>query len=544
MNHSDSAVADVPASGPPRLESSIPSSRAIVARRALIGAALLGIAADPLLRNPPWGLGLVVWMMAFAIVAATLARLAGRALSLESRAWLAAAVLFAAGLSWRDAGMLQFFDVVAMLASLVLLNLSMSANPVSGLTGARIRDLILAAFSSGLSVAAAAVPLVVYDAALATELHPSTEGNARRIGKALMITAPVLLVFTLLLIQADPVFGSYLTLPKVDFATIISHIVVAGFFAWVVAGWLRRSLLAPRDAATSADITFPVSLGATDVTVALGALNVLFAAFVIVQIQSLFGGEALVLRTTGLTYAAYARSGFFELMFVAGLLLPLLLCARALIPASDRRTLRLFQRYALPLVLLLGAVMASAGVRMKLYVQYYGISTDRLYATAVMVWLAIVFVWLAVTVLRSRPSFFATGLVASGFGVLVILNVLNPDALVARENLARGASGHSGAAGADLRYVASLGGDAIPLLLSTLTGSSESADTVEQHNRCAAARIVLARWTGGRRLWMTANWTEWNLARVQATQAVREYEPQLRRLACPETPAVERRTSP
>ena len=512
-----------------------PFARAIIARRVLLGAVLLGVLADLLLRDHPWGVGLLAWMAVFAIVAVAIVRQDGRPLPLESRTWLALAVLFAAGLSWHDSELLLVFDVLAMLTSLVLLAMSLDAIPVRGLAVARVRDLIRAALGTGLAVASGVAPLLMRDAELHDALRPAHEGSARRIGRALVITAPILLVFTILLTQADPVFGSFFTFLDLDLKEALSHVVLAGFYAWVVAGWLRRSLLAHPVAGTPAT-PLPLQLGTTDVTLVLGALNVLFAAFVVVQVGWLFGGEALVLRTTGLSYAEYARRGFFELTSVAGLLLPVLLGAQALIPESDVRALRFHRRLAVPLVVLLGAMMLSAGARMRLYVQYYGISTDRLYATAFMTWLAIVFVWLALTVLRSRPRTFATGLVASGLAVLFTLNLLNPDALVARSNLARGDAGRTGAAGADPRYVASLGGDAIPVLVSALTAPEAGADAAARGARCAAARIVLEGWAGKRGARMTESWTQWNLARSRATQAVRDHEAQLRQLACPEIP--------
>ena len=475
-------------------------------------------------------------MAVFATVVLALARESGRPLSRENGIWLAVAVLFAAGLSWRDSEVLLAFDVLAMLIALGLLAMSFNAIPVRGLALARVRDLIRAAFGTGFEVSTGVVPLVMRDAEFHT-LPSSTDGSAKRIGRAILITAPILLVFTLLLTNADPVFGSFFKLPDFRIDVALSHIVIAGFFAWVVAGWLRRSFLPHPGAAGTPATAFPFTLGATDVTVALGALNVLFAMFVIVQIGWLFGGEALVLRTTGLSYAEYARRGFFELMWVAGLLLPVLLSAQALIPASDVRALRFFRRLAVPLVVLLGAIMFSAGARMGLYVQYYGISTDRLYATSVMIWLAIVFVWLAFTVLRSRPRLFATGLVVSGFVVLFTLNVLNPDALVARANLARAEAGRTGAAGADPRYVASLGGDAVPVLVSALTAPEITADTAARSARCAAAQTLLDRWTGQRLAQTDHVWPQWNIARKGAAQTVRTHEAELRQLACPETPA-------
>src|SRR5687767_5984364 len=157
---------DAATAGP--VGSAATSARGLTARRVLLGAVILGILADPLLRNEPWGLGLLVWMVAFAIVAITLVRQSARTLSAESITWLVAAVLFAACLAWRDTGPLQFFDVVAMLTALVLLAMSLSAVPVPGLAFARVRDLIRAAFGTGLDVATGAIPLVLRDAELHT----------------------------------------------------------------------------------------------------------------------------------------------------------------------------------------------------------------------------------------------------------------------------------------------------------------------------------------------------------------------------------------
>ncbi len=56
-------------------------------------------------------------------------------------------------------------------------------------------------------------------------------------------------------------------------------------------------------------------------------MNLLFLAFVLVQLRFLFGGSGLEEQRVGLTYAEYARHGFFELVVVAVLVLPLILGA-------------------------------------------------------------------------------------------------------------------------------------------------------------------------------------------------------------------------
>ncbi len=508
----------------------MPSPRALTARRALRNAVLLGIIADPLLRNGPWGLGLFAWIVALAAATIALVRADGRAVAVETKIWLLIAIVFSGMLAWRDSEMLYGVNVLAMLIALVLVAMSINGIPVASVAAARVRDVLSAGMRTGIDVMIGVFPLVMRETQFNTVRHPATGAKARRLAKAIAIALPIVIVFAMLLTQADPVFGSFVRIPNID----LSHVIVAGFFAWVVAGWLHRSFLARTDEQTPVTTTsLPFAIGATDLAFVLGALNVLFAAFVVVQIGWLFGGESLVLRTTGLSYAAYARRGFFELIWVAALLLPTLLCARALIPADDLRALRLFRRLAIPLVILLGAIAASAVARMSLYIRYYGLTDDRIYASAFMVWLVLVFAWLGLTVLRLRPRTFVAGMAVSGFAVLFALNCINPDAYVARDNLVRGSWHTTGAPRTDLAYLASLGGDAVPLVLPSLTVPAVVADSALQRVRCAAAKIILDRWTGERRLAMVRNWAQWNLARTHAAQAVRAHEGELRQVTCP-----------
>ncbi|HEX8127871.1 MAG TPA: DUF4173 domain-containing protein, partial [Pyrinomonadaceae bacterium] len=141
------------------------------------------------------------------------------------------------------------------------------------------------------------------------------------------------------------------------------------------------------------------SLGAVEVGVVLGLLNVLFACFVAVQFRYFFGGAARVMAITELTYSEYARRGFFELTWVAGLVLPLLLGAHALLRKKSPAAVRIFRPLAGAQVALLFVIMASAIARMRLYQSAYGLTELRLYTTAFMLWLGLVFVWFAWTVL-------------------------------------------------------------------------------------------------------------------------------------------------
>ena len=517
--------------------------RAARARRALVAAAALGILADMLLRDGPVGIGLVLWMLLLAasIVALTWHR---AELSREQAWWIAAAVLFSGGLAWRDSEVLQFFDFAATLAILCLLSFVLAGAPQTSVLTARVRDLVLGAVHAATSAFGGVVRLVFKDADLRGAVSRPAVGGPQALKtalRALIITIPLVLIFGALFREADPVFASIVRIPAFDLGPIISHVVVAGFFAWIVAGWMRGALVSPENR-PNASGTLP-TIGVVELTTMLGALNVLFGSFVIVQIGWLYGGQDLVQRTTGLSVAQYARRGFFELVWVSMLTLPVLLGVHAVLPAEDRRMTRRFRALAAPLLVLLGAVMISALVRMQLYVRFFGLSVDRLNATAIMTWLAIVFVWFALTVLRGWARPFAAGMVISGMGVLATLNAVSPDALVARVNISRARErGAAAADSLDRWYLARTSGDAVPVLVPLLLAPPMSKPgtatrVAELSDRCRAVDQLLDRWAydpvdeqGKIR---ERSWTSWNYGASRARRIVRANETALRATTCP-----------
>lgn len=264
------------------------------------------------------------------------------------------------------------------------------------------------------------------------------------------------------------------------------------------------------------------SLGAVEVGVVLGLLNVLFACFVIVQFRYFFGGAARVMSITELTYAEYARRGFFELTWVAGLVLPLLLITHALLQRKERPAVaeRIFRPLAGTQVALLFVIMASAVARMRLYQSEYGLTELRLYTTAFMLWLGLVFIWFAWTVLvRSSRQRFACGALVAAFITVGLLHLLNPDAYIVRANAAHARAGRA----FDAAYAASLSADAVPALISALPSLSRD-------ERCLVARELSARWSGPAP-W--EDWRSWSLARSRAWRTVSAHQEELREATCP-----------
>jgi hypothetical protein len=525
-----------------------PTERALLARRILLEALFLGGLGDSLLREGP-GIGLFLWSVAFAITVVRLIHRHGEGFRREQIGWLAAMLVFAGFFGWRDSAGLLFYDFVATVGAGLLLAATLGAgSPIRSILGQRVRDLARAiAFAVRTSVTGVVGPVRESDIGVRSSWY---QGRAPAAVRALILTMPLLLIFGLLFANADPVFGSLLSLPDLQLDVIASHVFIAAFVMWATAGWLHGAFATAARAATP-ERQPSLSLGTLDVTAILGGLVALFGAFVAVQVGWLFGGEQLVRSTTGLGYAEYARHGFFELVWVSLLVLPVLLGTRALIRDGDTTAVRRHRLLAVPLLVLLGGVMASALGRMALYVHYYGPSTARLYASVFMCWLAIVFVWFGLTILRGRTRDFAAGMTITGFLTLAGLNLVNPDALVARASVERAnaalavtdslaATAHtSGTAKPsspiDYFYLTwGLDADAASevvraLLAPPVARPSTAAREAEVRSRCDAVRQLLERWGPKAR---ATDWRRWNVGAWQARQEVRSQESALRGVTC------------
>lgn len=500
------------------------------ARALLWQASLLGVSGDALLRDGPFGPGLSIWVAVLALAALSLTWSGGRRVPREAALWLGVAVSLATCLAWRDADALRFLDLVAAASALGLAAVALR-DPALALAAPRLRDTLWAVRAIVFATARGIVPLALREL-FAGDRSASARGRARVTLRLALIVASLLFVFGSLLRSADPIFASLVSLPDLDVATIVSHLFLVGFFAWIAGGWAYGALVESPTSRRAPD-RLPITLSALDLTTALGTLVVLFGAYVLTQLGWFFGGEKFLHATTGLTAAQYARRGFFQMVWVVALVVPLLLATRAALPpepALQRRHTLL----ALPVVGLLGAMILSAALRMRLYVQYYGLTAERLYTLVFMGWLAIVLALLAATVLRERGRPFVAGSAVSALVMLFGLHVAVPDVIVAHVNLARAAS--PAAEPLDLPYLARLSGDAVPLAVRATLRPPPAAqwDAIEADAHCAAASRLLRRWgptsrTAERHRSVGA-WRTWNAGEARALRAVGERSADLRRL--------------
>ena len=258
------------------------------------------------------------------------------------------------------------------------------------------------------------------------------------------------------------------------------------------------------------------TIGSIEISVILGLINLLFLAFVIVQIPYLFGGMDLVQTTPDFKLADYARRGFGELVIVSALVLPILLISHWLLRKESPLNEKIYRALAFVQIGLLFVIMISAAQRLLLLTGNlgYGLTTVRFYPMAFMVLLALVFVWFGVTVLRGMRQRFAWGALWLALFTLGTLHVLNPDDFIVRTNFRLMQQGR----GFDVHYNSSLSDDAIPALFEFLP-------QMDIYNKCAVKekfldRLHVKKESNDFRSW---NWSR-HIAKNQMTQFSKNWD--------------------
>lgn len=475
-------------------------------RQIALACLTLGLLADQLVNVPGRpGLNVALWALVGTAMLWLVSRHRETPVSRETWWFVGGALTFAGLLVLRDAEALAVFCIFS---GVVLLGLAAGRGALAWARQAHIVDVAAAAVRVAALIAIG--PLGWSVGAARQDAEPAYAGSGswsrlRMIARGTVMALPPLIVVTALLANADPVFERVMQKALFGLEPLLEHAAFIAVIAWFLSGYLR-AFLVDDDVIERVRIPRP-ALAPSEIAVAVTLLNIVFIVFLAVQVRYLFGGASLVEVTEGLSFAEYARRGFFELVAAAAFVVPVLLVADWAAADHQMRDRRLLRATSTVLVLLLAGVLASAAYRMRLYQDAYGLTEQRLYVSIFMVWLTGVLGWLAATVLRGRRRGFVFAAAVGGLACIAALHVLNPHALIARVNISRAASG----AEIDASYLRTLSADAVPTLIAKLPALPEA-------ERCQVAAMLKERWSGER----PGGWRTWNLGDARARKLVAE----------------------
>ncbi|ASA20848.1 DUF4153 domain-containing protein [Paenibacillus donghaensis] len=331
----------------------------------------------------------------------------------------------------------------------------------------------------------------------------------------LCIAFPLLLVVVSLLGAADGVFQQMLgqlpeLLARASFGEGIGRtlwlvLLGLGFFGLVWGYVVPHKYNWNERPAGLEGVLEPVVLRMDPVilTTVLVAVNAVYVLFVFVQFTYLFGAWDGVLPA-GSSYAEYARSGFFELVLVTGINFVILMFA--LLPANSAVTPLLRRMISLLLYVLVGCslvMLYSAFTRLTLYEEAYGYTYIRFLVHACMLMLGLLLVLAAVRIGREHFPLVKCSLVVLLLGY-VLMNYLNMDDIIAKQNVARYQTGGE----VDADYLSRLGPGATKVLIRF---SRDHEGVLDSY-----LRADLETETG-------RSWQSFNAAKYSARRALENY---------------------
>jgi hypothetical protein len=414
----------------------------------VVAVLLIGLLVDQWLRTGTFG---IAASLAF-IVAALAVAVVGGVERIEPRVLAAAAAVFAGALALRASPWLLWPD---MIAAVFLLGAAASVAARGSLFDVGAAEVIARSFHG----------LIHLFAGVAYIARPvlSVRGRVASVvpvARGILIALPIAAVLAALLASADPVFASFFNL-DIDARQLILDVIFVSIGSFVGAGLLR--LVAAEPVARVDGPTW--RLGATEALVVLAILDAVFTAFAIAQVLAATGAAAETLRDAGVTYSDYARSGFFQLLWVSGITLAVLILFSRITAFNERRSRLAFLVLAQSAIALTLMIDVVAFRRLSLYEEAYGFTMLRLYSHVFAAWVGAVFLLLATDflgVLRSRRWFIGAAATSASV-VLLALNMANPEAIVVAFNTNHAQATHK----IDSEYLSELSSDATPALLQS-----------------------------------------------------------------------------
>ena len=267
------------------------------------------------------------------------------------------------------------------------------------------------------------------------EIDSKKYKNIKRVGKALMITIPVVFVIIWLLSSADQVFGNIFgkiieaiadfirgiqigTVIEIMILTVFAFVYFLGFFYYITSKYEK---IEEKENNRKKD-SFTIKM-------ILGALNFVYLIFCFIQIKSLF------MRNVDINYAEYARQGFFQLMLVSIINLVTVLIAKEREMQDEKKDIYI-KVMCIAMVVFTFIILISSAYRMYLYESAYGYTLLRLLVYCILFTETVLLIPTVLYIIDKKIN-----LPIVYFGIVITIyicmNFANFDNIIAKRNVDR-----------------------------------------------------------------------------------------------------------
>ena len=243
--------------------------------------------------------------------------------------------------------------------------------------------------------------------------------------KALLIVIPITLLVLWLLTSADMVFGNYFSnifkiFDYIPNNNIIQRTIIVLLLFTYIGSTLIYSI-SPEETETKRK-----NLDYFTIKLLLTVLNIIYVVFDIIQIRS------LLLHHVGntITYAEYARQGFFQLMFISVINLIIILLSKSTKETKYNKIMSII------MIFLTLIIIASSFIRMYLYESTYGYTLLRLGVYVILITEVLLLIPTIIYIFNSKFNILRSYLYIVTF-VYTFINLFSIEKIITENNIKR-----------------------------------------------------------------------------------------------------------
>ncbi len=290
--------------------------------------------------------------------------------------------------------------------------------------------------------------------------------NKKRIGKVfvgLLCAVPVLVVVVPLLISSDDAFRGMMSnifsntfsfFVKTVFGVLICPFIISYGFSLKS----RRVAKIKKGNFSGVENIYLISF--------LSAISVCYLLYLFSQLAYFFSAFKGFLPNGEITYAAYARKGFFEMCMIAVINLVIVFSALLLAKKKQDKVCHSIKAIATFISVFTLIIIATAISKMVLYITAYGMTVLRVTTSAFMLFLSIVFISVILRIYLKKINIIKTALITAG-SIILLLGTVNVNSVCARYNYESYKTGRVNTI--DIQQLYGLGYEGMPYIIKLTT---------------------------------------------------------------------------
>ena len=301
-------------------------------------------------------------------------------------------------------------------------------------------------------------------------LFSNANGEKKNVGKifiGLACALPVLCVVVPLLIMSDDAFKGMMS----DIFTDSGEMIIKAFLGLFLSGFVvsygfslkskRFSKISKKEFAGVENI-YVISF--------LSAIAVAYLMYLFSQLAYFFSAFSGFLPNGEITYAEYARKGFFEMCVIALINLGLVFLALLISKKNNGKVSHGIKALTTFIAIFTLMIISTAISKMVMYIDNYGMTEKRVTTSAFMIFLGIVFISVIMRIYIRKINIVKTALLVGGV-IVLLLGTVNVNNICASYNYESYKSGKLKTI--DVNALYELGDEGIPYIVKLADSEDE-----------------------------------------------------------------------